>query len=333
MESEKEPLAPGGDFAERCVGSLLGTAFGDALGAAVEGMDGATIRERHGAVRDFLPSGGEAGRYTDDTQMTLALTHSLVRCGGVDGADCARSYAEFFEAERGYGRSASAVLEALRGGADYRQTGTMFFAEGSFGNGAAMRIAPLGLLFGPVDVDALRCGVFEAVRCTHVHPQAIDAATVQALSVALMASAPMGRPPQAQGILVPLLAACRTDALRRAVAQVGKLLREGATDAHAATVLGTRVTAVESVPAALFAALRYAADPEEALINAVGMGGDTDTIAAMTGALVGALHGPDGFPRRWHNTLENGPAIVRAALALAKLCRWAVPGFSVDFCR
>ena len=92
------------DREDRYVGALLGTAYGDALGAGVEGWSRGEILRRFGEVRDFLPQRG-AGRYTDDTQMTLALALSLIRVGDVDGADCARSYAELFEPERGYGRS------------------------------------------------------------------------------------------------------------------------------------------------------------------------------------------------------------------------------------
>jgi poly(ADP-ribose) glycohydrolase ARH3 len=310
------------DREERFVGALLGTAFGDALGAGVEGMSRGEIRGRFGDVRDFLPRRG-AGRYTDDTEMTLALALSMVRTGDVDGADCARSYAELFDPHRGYGRSAIAVLEALRGGVDYRRTGTMFFAEGSYGNGAAMRIAPVGLVFGALDADRLRGKVFEAVRCTHVHSEAIDGATVQALAVSLMVRSPCHRMPDTEGIFERLREACRTDPLRRKLRDAEALLGDGATDEEAVRILGTGVASAESVPAAIFTALRYGADPEEALVRGVGLGGDTDTVAAMTGALVGALHGRDSFPERWFEGLENGPRgrdeIVRIALRLAQV--------------
>jgi len=308
------------DREERFVGALLGTACGDALGSGVEGMAREEIRGRFGDVRDFLPERGK-GRYTDDTQMTLALALSLIRVGEVDGADCALSYAELFEAERGYGRSAAAVLEALRGGADYRRTGTLFFPGGSFGNGAAMRIAPVGLVFGAIGGERLREKVFEAVRCTHVHPEAVDGASVQALAVSLMLRCEGGRLPDAFGTFERLREVCRTERLRRKLRDAEALLVGGGSDAEAVRVLGVGVASAESVPAAVFTALRYGADPEEALVRAVGLGGDTDTIAAMTGALVGALHGPDSFPRRWFDDLENGPLgrddIIRISRRLA----------------
>jgi poly(ADP-ribose) glycohydrolase ARH3 len=317
------------DREERFVGAMLGTAYGDALGAGVEGVSRSEIRERFGEVRDFLPHRG-AGRYTDDTQMTLALALSLIRVGDVDGADCARRYEELFEPERGYGRSAAAVLEALRGGADYRRTGTMFFAAGSFGNGAAMRIAPVGLVFGSGDPDKLRAKVFEAVRCTHVHPEAVDGATIQALAVSLMAHYDGRAPVDSAGMLKRLRKVCRTEALHRKLRDAEDLLADRASDDEAIRVLGTGVASAESVPAAIFTALRHGADPEEALVRAVGLGGDTDTIAAMTGALMGALHGRDHFPRRWFDTLENGrhgrDEIILAARRLALMAEAMMDG-------
>lgn len=315
-------MANHSDREDRFIGALLGTAFGDALGAPVEGLDRETIRERFGEVRDFLPGPRGRGYYTDDTQMTLALARSLVRCGGVDGADCARSYAAHFDASRGYGRSAAEILRALGDGADYRHTGTLFFPEGSYGNGAAMRIAPLGLLYAPDVLQKWRADVFEAVRCTHVHPEAVDGAMVQALAVSRMAreGLPQSSP---ESLLNRLTSACETDAMRKALAVVADLLQRSVSDAEAAETLGTGVASVESVPIALFLAFRYLEDPELALVRAVGLGGDADTIGAMTGAVVGTHHGWRSFPPRWFRGLENGPdgrdALMEAGRALALL--------------
>lgn len=314
---------PDENLEQRFVGALLGTAFGDTLGAAVEGMSSAAIRAEYGEIRDFLPGERGLGRYTDDTQMTLALALSMIRVGDIEGVDCARIYGEFFDPERGYGRSAAAVLEALRNGADYRRTGTMLFAGGSFGNGAAMRIAPVGLVFGPKDAELLRRKVFEAVRCTHVHPEAVEGAMAQALAVGLMSRVECGYLPEPERFVERLRKACRTERLRRRMQQVGELLRAGASADEAALVLGTGVASVESVPTAIFVALRCGEDPEEAIVRAVALGGDTDTIAAMVGAMVGALHGVERFPKRWYEGLENGSfgrdEIIRVARKLVQL--------------
>ncbi|NIQ93975.1 MAG: hypothetical protein GWO11_07540 [Desulfuromonadales bacterium] len=311
------------DRQSRFVGSLLGTAFGDILGAAVEGMSFSAVAESFGTVRDFLDTGRGLGRYTDDTQMTFALATSMVRCAGVDDADCARAYAEYLEPWRGYGRSAIRIVEALREGADYRQTATMFFPSGSFGNGAAMRIAPVGLAYAGAPVSTVREKVFAAIRCTHVHPEAVDGAVVQALAVGHLSLAQQGMLPDGPEFVSSLRAACEDPRMIEGLQCVEVLLRRGSDDEEAIARLKTGVRSAESVPAALWAALRYGDDPQEAIIRAVNLGGDTDTIGAMCGALVGALHGDGWFPARWYDKMENGrhgrDALIDLAVRLARL--------------
>ncbi len=286
---------------DRFVGCLLGTACGDALGAPVEGDPSP------GAVRDFRAGRGAPGSVTDDTQMTLALAASLVRRkGAVDGADCARRYAARFDPRRGYGGGARRVLAALGAGADWRSTGTLIFPAGSFGNGAAMRIAPVGLLFGPGSPGRLSEAVADAVRCTHVHPEAVEGATIQARAVGLLVEAPRGRAPDATRFLDDLAGFAREPRLSERLDRVGALLGEDAGGRRAARELGTGIRTADSLPAALWAFLRHAGDPEAAMVEAVSLGGDTDTLGAMTGALAGALHGARTLPARWLDGLERG---------------------------
>lgn len=317
------------DMNDRFAGAILGTAFGDALGAAVEGWSGEEIAAEYGEVRTYIDDRMGAGCYTDDTQMTLATLRSLVRCGGIDGADCARSCAELFEPDRGYGRSAIAVLKALAGGADYTTTGTLIFAEGSFGNGAAMRIAPVGLLFGTMDPEQMRPRVFEAVRATHIHEEAIDGALAIAVAVGRLSRRRDIDDFDREAFLLDLAAHCRTMSMRSRLMLAGILLDQEISQRELVDQLGNGVRALESVPIALYAALKYADDPELALVRAVGYGGDADTIAAMTGAVIGALHGAGAFPARWHAGLERGEfgyeTLRDLSSALAKIAGQPLP--------
>jgi len=294
------------EFAGRCRGSLLGTAFGDALGLPVEGLSAQQIEQTYGRVDDFLPGQWGSGRTSDDTQMTLATGFSLVRRGGVEGADCARSCAELFEQERGYGRSAQQVLTALNSGHDYRKTGRLLFPQGSFGNGAAMRIAPVGLFYGDLTVAELRPLVYEAVRATHVHDEAIDAALLVAVLVGRFSRLRKDAGVDGEALLHELAGYCLDPAMRSKLALAEALLSSSVDNRTAAEQIGCGVRGSESVVLALFLVCRHLDDAVSAVVNAVACGGDTDTIAAMVGAVLGARHGDQVFPPQWHAGLERG---------------------------
>ena len=294
------------NLADRCAGAILGTAFGDALGAGVEGWSAADISHEYGDVRDYISSRMGTGFYTDDTQMTLATARSLVRVGSVDGADCASSCASAFDPDRGYGRSAVDILNALANGTDYSESSTLLFPEGSYGNGAAMRIAPVGLLCGDIDKSVMRATVFEAVRATHTHEEAIDGALIVAATVGKLSRLENSALLDGPAFLMDLAACCRTMEMRSRMMLAARMLDDELSSDEVLSCLGNGVRTLESVPTALYTAMKFSADPEQAVIAAVGYGGDADTIAAMTGAVVGALNGADAFPPRWHAGLERG---------------------------
>lgn len=245
------------------------------------------------------------GCYTDDTQMALALATSLVECGRVDAAHASAKFAEFYEPWRGYGGAAHRVMRLLADGGDYRGTGRIEFPEGSFGNGGAMRIAPVGLAYRHSSDKILLEAVEDALLCTHVHPEAIDGALVQAKAVALAATMePESFNPTK--LIASLLATCRTEVMAANLVILADALRHNDEDVYVIGRVGNGIQASQAVSAALWALLRYWRTPEDCVVRAVGLGGDTDTIGAMTGALVGALYGASWIPPRWHDNIENG---------------------------
>ena len=154
-------------------------------------------------------------RCGSEFDATLFQFGHRVRCGcgmeieypGIDqrgghvlaqGAHVSAKYAEFYEPWRGYGGTALRVLRLLADGGDHRGTGRLQFPEGSFGNGGAMRIAPVGLAYRNAAAEVLADAVEDALLCTHVHPEAIDGALVQAKAVAIAAATD----PKALGPLV-----------------------------------------------------------------------------------------------------------------------------------
>lgn len=322
------------EFVSRCRGTILGTAFGDALGLPVEGMTAEQIKQQHGEITDFLQCPEGVGRYSDDTQLTLATGISLIRREGVDSEDCARSCAELFDSKRGYGRSATRVLTALNNGADYLTTGRLLFPSGSFGNGAAMRISPVGLMYGHLPLKQLRPLVFDAVCATHVHDEAIDGALLVASLVGRLSRLPRAEAFELNLLFDEFNAICRNQLMREKVSLVAALLKDKVDVSVAAQLIGCGVRSSESVALALYLACRFIDVAETAVIQAVQCGGDADTIAAMVGALVGARHGDQVFPLRWHRELERGEGGYEGLIEMSEtLAATAVnKGFFVDFC-
>ena len=195
-------------------------------------------------------------------------------------------------------------MGALLNGVDYRKTGRMEFPDGSFGNGGAMRIAPVGLAYRHASDDVLRQAVEAALLCTHVHPEAIDGAVIQAKAVAMLATAdPDGL--DRRRLVETLVGQSKTFVIQRKLEILLEQPGEGASDDDVIYTVGNGVRTSEAVAASLWAFLRYGDRPEECLVRAVNFGGDTDTIGAMVGAQLGSLYGWSGFPADGTATLRT----------------------------
>ncbi len=291
-------------------GCLLGGLLGDVIGAVVEGESPKYIRKAYATldamlqqeqVPEILGQFWVVGRYTDDTQMTLSVCEWLLACPQLDGADLMNRFAHNFHPARRYGSGAAQVLQAYaeRGG-DWRDYATLMFPEGSYGNGAAMRVAPIGCRFSR-DPAALICAARTSARTTHAHRLAKQGAVLQAAAVAtaLNGTAPESFLPQLGRWLERLEREELVDEYRGALHTVGRALEEGWPEPQVAEALGNGVAALESVPLALYCFLRHADSFEAVLHSAIYMGGDTDTVAAMAGSLAGARLGLEALPRRW----------------------------------
>jgi len=122
-------------LADRALGALLGTFVGDALGMAWEGAPPGTIPD----VLEMEDERLGAGTYTDDTEMTIALAESLLRCDVVDDEDLARSFLAVHDPRRGYGTGTTQVFDLWRKGVPTREAAARVFdGQGSLGNGAAI---------------------------------------------------------------------------------------------------------------------------------------------------------------------------------------------------
>jgi len=292
-------------------GSLIGTAVGDAVGAGFEGRSAADSEaiEAAAAERELLA-------YTDDTHMMIGVAESLVHREGFDGEHMARVFIRNYECEpwRGYGPGPPSVFRMIRAGEAWDKAAEKLYHGGSYGNGSAMRIAPVGVLYHD-DLAMLKEVAYRSSRITHSHELGKEGAALQAYSVALAVSMEPAKGFDSRKFLAELYEFVQQEAYKRKLARVGALLGE-ADKATVAADIGNGIEAFNSVPTAIYSFLAHPHSFEEAILFAVSLGGDTDTIAAMTGAIAGAYLGLDSIPDKWRSKLENRAYIEELAAVL-----------------
>jgi len=286
---------------DRFRGALVGTAVGDALGAPFEGAPPLAPREFETVAADDrqLP-------YTDDTAMTIGVATSLLSRGGFDGAHLAETFAEAYRQEpwRGYGAGPPRIFAGIERGVPWDQAAAeLYGGTGSFGNGAAMRTAPASLAAHP-DLDAVATLAAQTASVTHTHPIGIDGAVVQACAVSALIGWEVDVPVEAAALTERLRPYVATSEFERALDAVTGLSPDATTQDVIAT-LGNGIEALRSVPTALYVLTRHADSFETAVRFAIGLGGDADTIGAMTGALAGALLGASAIPPSWRERVEG----------------------------
>ncbi|KAL9643059.1 hypothetical protein ABK040_003860 [Willaertia magna] len=186
---------------DRCLGTLLGCCLGDILGSKLEFKPFSrliTLHEKH-LVIDLAK-----GKYTDDSEMMIALTSCLIHKKEINAESCSKFYVKWFRdigPMRGYGPSVSNILNGLyKGQLSYKDSATTFYKEGSYANGALMRIAPLAMPFihynlvkkeriimdsmtDKDDDNEIYQAVYTVSMPTHVHIEAVDAAYLQVKSM------------------------------------------------------------------------------------------------------------------------------------------------------
>jgi poly(ADP-ribose) glycohydrolase ARH3 len=285
---------------ERFAGCLLGLALGDALGAPYEGLSADNIFWGFGPAADLVANPDEETLfYTDDTEMMIGLTEALLESGQADEEALCKAFVGNYHPERGYGRGARLVLEAMAAGEDWQFLRTNHFPGGSLGNGAAMRVAPVGLLFCD-DLDTVMEQARLSALPTHVHPLGIEGAQIFALAVALTVRTEAGTF-RRKDFYRELLGRAVTEEFRWHLSAAARL-RPGDT----LSFLGNSLEAHRSVVTAIACFAAAPSNYELAVSRAIGQGGDTDTLAAMAGALAGAYLGKGALPAASLAKLENG---------------------------
>lgn len=306
--------APGPAAWARYEGMMWGLAIGDALGGPTEGLPPASRAAEYGELRDYLPSvhaGGRAvGIPSDDSQLAFWTLDELAISGRFRPDRVARRFAA--GTLYGVGRTVRGSLRAQRsGGMPWYRCGAK-----SAGNGALMRIAPI--LAPHLREPSTRLWVDAALLAILTHDDSASTSACLAYVALLWELLSLDAPPPAawwHERFVARAAPLEQDALYEARGLSGERYRgtlSGFLDAELPQALdealplreaqeawGSGAYLFESLPCVLHACALHAADPEEAILRAVNDTRDNDTIAALVGAAMGALHGLDALPARW----------------------------------
>jgi ADP-ribosylglycohydrolase len=251
---------------------------------------------------------GRTWRYTDDTEMALSIVEVLERTGSIDQDALATAFARRMDPARGYGAGAFQILTRIKAGHDWRRASyESFRGRGSFGNGSAMRVAPLGAFFAD---DLARC-VHEArlsAEVTHAHEEGLAGAIAVAVAGALAwqrhgSSMPLGRDWLKQ-VREHVPAGHVRDGIDRAID-----LAAGTPTDRAAQSLGNGedITAADTVPFCLWAASWFSHDFVEAMWQTVSALGDRDTTCAIVGGIASLQVGEAGIPELWRASREALP--------------------------
>lgn len=298
-----------GQIRNKFLGSLVGVAVGDAIGASREGYRMAAEHEIRHIARI-----SHALRYTDDTHMTIGVAESLVECHGFNGAHMAGRFVNNYLKEpwRGYGPGPPRVFRLIKSGEEWNKAATHVYPGGSFGNGAAMRVAPIGLLFWSNHAKLKEVAHLSSL-ITHSHILGKEGAALQAMAVALAVAENSDKPLNSQSFISCLLDFTTEDVYRAKITRFGALLEHPDNRQEVVHQLGHGIEAFNSVPTAIFAFLAHPQDFVSTVIYAVSLGGDTDTIASMAGAISGAYLGIDTIPSEWQEQLENRGYILNLA--------------------
>ncbi|MDX2544511.1 ADP-ribosylglycohydrolase family protein [Streptomyces sp. WI04-05B] len=283
---------------ERALTSLSGLAVGDALGSQF------FVPVNHPRLKNReLPPG--PWQWTDDTEMACSVVAVLATHHRVDQDALARSFAEHHDFDRGYGPAVNRLLRLVREGGDWRELASALFnGQGSWGNGAAMRIAPLGAWYADDPEQATHQAEISAYP-THQHREAVVGAMAVAAAAALVAAE--GGPPSPEALLDAVIALVPRSAVSAGLRRARDML-DYADPSTVAAVLGCgrRTSAHDTVPFALWSAARALGDYEEAFWATAQVGGDVDTNCAIVGGVLAA--GKAGAPpSAWLDRTEALP--------------------------
>lgn len=284
--------------------TLKGISIGDAFGESFFGEPSKI--QQHLQNKTIPPSSWE---FTDDTVMAIAIYEQMEAHQNIQQDDLAKQFAINHQKDvnRGYGATARRILRTIEAGEDWRTVSKRVFAGmGSMGNGASMRVGPIGAYYYD-DLKKVRHLAIQSAEITHTHPEGITGAIAVAIATALATQIRLG--------IIHL-------SPYEFIEQVAKELPDTDTTSkikkslsvlphyHIKTVKtilgnGSKIMAQDTVPFAIWCAAHRLYDFEAALWKAVSILGDRDTICAIVGGITIMSTAADKIPQEWMESVED----------------------------
>lgn len=282
---------------------LVGGCIGDALGMPFETRQPDDPFLLNWDGKSFLSSPHHklsSGQFTDDGQMMQMVAESLVEKRRFVPQDLAAKYVNWIEsgAARGYGRTTLLAINNLQAGKSYAESGV----PGSYGNGTAMRAAPFGVFFRH-DIDALMDVVKIDSAITHKSPEAEAGALAIALATYFIGNEDTNEMIRRIVELLP-----QSD-VRTRLGKVMSMVESKVKPLNVLKLIGTRADVRQTVPAVFYLYFKFP-NYQDAVEHAIRAGGDTDTTAAIVGALIGARDGLKGIPSAYVDAVEDRDKLI-----------------------
>jgi ADP-ribosylglycohydrolase len=292
---------------ERALLSLEGLSVGDAFGEQFF-IDPAQAEEM--IASRIVPA--SPWTFTDDTQMALSVCSILRDHNLIDQDALARSFAARYEPQRGYGPNMHRLLARIREGEGWRMAaGSLFGGDGSQGNGSSMRAAPIGGFFAD-NLDSVVLNARRSSEVTHTHREGIAGAIAVAVAAAWAWRLRESTMPRSQEFLDLILPLVPESIARERIRQARNLPSNASVRlASAALGNGIGLSAIDTVPFALWCASQHLDNYEDALWTTVSALGDRDTTCAIVGGIVAIYAGRQSIPAEWLRAREPLPKWIK----------------------
>jgi poly(ADP-ribose) glycohydrolase ARH3 len=301
---------------EKMQGAMLGCAIGDALGRPFESS--LFSDARLAPLVEARAQRQSLWAYSDDTQMMISVAESLLQKNTIEPEHLVQTLARNYDPARGYGKGMKLVFQALERGLSWEEAARSSWAEGSKGNGAAVRVVPIACRYFR-DPETIRHAAQTSSLVSHTHPIAITGCVLQAAALSYLLAIEDSQDFSSSHFIESLSSELRGDLIfEEKLRTIAMLYQKDADKAEAVKALGNGSSADEAVPLALFCLLTWAPSVEAIILNTLQCGGDTDSIAALSSALSGALFGVKRIPEQWVQNLEERPKGREYLLSLAE---------------